>query len=91
MVADLPRSTTRGTARIRTSESHAQAGHGRQAERQARDICYEDRWRIWQEKAAPLVKALHNRMLTQRDLVPNGSATAKALDYNLKRLIALTR
>ena len=30
-------------------------------------------------------------MLTHRDLVPNGSATAKALDYSLKRWIALTR
>ncbi len=29
-------------------------------------------------------------MLAQRDLVPNGSATAKALDYSLKRLVALT-
>jgi len=30
-------------------------------------------------------------MLVQRDLVPNGSATAKALDYSLKRWVALTR
>jgi hypothetical protein len=46
---------------------------------------------VWQEKAAPLAKALHDWMLTQRDLVPNGSATAKALDYSLKRWVALTR
>jgi transposase len=30
-------------------------------------------------------------MSTQRALVPNGSATAKALDYSLKRWVALTR
>jgi hypothetical protein len=30
-------------------------------------------------------------MLAQRDLMPNGSATAKALDYSLKRWVALTR
>ena len=30
-------------------------------------------------------------MLAQLDLVPKGSATAKALDYSLKRWIALTR
>lgn len=30
-------------------------------------------------------------MLAQRDLVPNGSATVKALDYSLKRCTALTR
>src|SRR6195952_1470859 len=60
-------------------------------ERQVHDMSDEDRWRIRQEKAAPLAKALHNWMLTQRDLVPNGSATAKALDYSLKRWVALTR
>jgi hypothetical protein len=30
-------------------------------------------------------------MLAQRDLVPEGSAIAKALDYSLKRWTALTR
>lgn len=30
-------------------------------------------------------------MLAQRDLVPEGSATVKALDYSLKRWVALTR
>jgi hypothetical protein len=30
-------------------------------------------------------------MLAQRDQVPNGSATAKSLDYSLKRWVALTR
>ena len=60
-------------------------------ERQARDMSDEDRWRIRQEKAAPIIKTLHDWMLAQRDLVPNGSATAKALDYSLKRWVALTR
>jgi len=36
-------------------------------------------------------KALHDWLLAQRDLVPNGSATAKVLDYSLKRWVALTR
>ncbi|MEO8646696.1 IS66 family transposase, partial [Pseudomonas sp.] len=60
-------------------------------ERQVRDMSDEDRCRIRQEKAAPLAKALHDWMLAQRDLVPNGSAMAKALDYSLKRWVALTR
>lgn len=30
-------------------------------------------------------------LLAQRDLVPNGSATGKTLDYSLKRWVALTR
>ncbi len=51
----------------------------------------EDRWRIRQEMAVPIFKKLHDWMLAQRDLVPNGSATAKALDYSLKRWVALTR
>ncbi len=56
-----------------------------EVERQARDMSDEDRWRVRQEKAVPLAKALHDWMLTQRDLVPNGSAIAKALGYSLKR------
>jgi transposase len=60
-------------------------------ERQARDMSDEERWRIRQEKASPILDTLHDWMLAQRDLVPNGSATAKALDYSLKRWQALTR
>jgi hypothetical protein len=60
-------------------------------ERQARDMSDEDRWRIRKEKAAPLLDALHTWMLAQRDLVPEGSAIAKALDYSLKRWAALAR
>ncbi|KXG14935.1 Transposase IS66 family protein [Pseudomonas aeruginosa] len=62
-----------------------------EVERQVRDMSDEDRWRIRQEKASPILDALHDWMLAQRDLVPNGSATAKALDYSLKRWVALTR
>jgi hypothetical protein len=51
----------------------------------------EERWRIRQEQASPILDALHAWMLAQRDRVPNGSATAKALDYSLKRWVALTR
>jgi len=39
----------------------------------------------------PVIKTLHDWMLAQSDLAPNGSATAKALDYSLKRWVALTR
>jgi len=47
-----------------------------EVERQARDMSDEDRWRIRQEMAVPISKTLHDWMLAQRDLVPNGSATA---------------
>src|SRR5690625_4481343 len=44
-----------------------------------------------QEKARPILEKLHDWMLAQRTLVPDGSGTAKALDYSLKRWAALTR
>ena len=62
-----------------------------EVERQVRDMSDEDRRRIRQEKAVPILDALHDWMLAQRERVPNGSATAKALDYSLKRWLALTR
>lgn len=60
-----------------------------EVERQARGMSNEDRRRIRQEKAAPLAKARHDWLLAKRELVPNGSATAKALDYSLKRWVAV--
>lgn len=45
--------------------------------------------RAWQAK--PVLDALHQWMTLQRQKVPNGSATAKALDYSLRRWVALTR
>jgi len=44
-----------------------------------------------QETAEPIAEKLHEWMLAQRELVPEGSAKAKALDYSLKRWVALTR
>ena len=44
-----------------------------------------------QEKAAPIIDALHALMTAQRQLVPEGSAIAKELNYSLKRWIALSR
>lgn len=45
-----------------------------EVERQARDMSDEDRWRIRQEKAAPIIKTLHDWILAQRDLVRRGCA-----------------
>lgn len=42
-------------------------------------------------KAQPIADALHQWMIAQRQKVPDGSGTAKALDYSLKRWAALTR
>jgi len=44
-----------------------------------------------QEKAVPAMDALHAWMIAQRQIVHDGSAIAKALDYSLKRWAALSR
>ena len=62
-----------------------------QIERQVKDLGSEDRRRIRQEQSKPLADALQAWMRAQRTRVPDGSATAKALDYSLKRWAALTR
>ena len=62
-----------------------------EVERNAKEMSDKDRWRLRQEAAVPIAKKLHEWMLAQRELVPEGSATAKALDYSLKRWVALTR
>lgn len=42
-------------------------------------------------RSAPIAKALHDWLKTQRVKVPGGTATAKAIDYSLNRWVALTR
>ena len=49
------------------------------------------RRRYRQDHARPLADKFHKWLQVQRQLVPNGSATAKAIDYSLKRWGALTR
>ncbi|NYT79883.1 IS66 family transposase, partial [Alcaligenaceae bacterium] len=60
-------------------------------ERETKALDANDRWRIRQEKAKPIADKLHTWMLAQRLRVPDGSGTAKAFDYSLKRWVALTR
>ncbi len=42
-------------------------------------------------RSRPVADALHQWMRHQRQKIPNGSATAKAIDYSLNRWAALTR
>jgi transposase len=51
----------------------------------------QERRRIRQRKSRRVAAALNKWLLRQRLLVPDGSATAKAIDYSLKRWAALTR
>lgn len=47
--------------------------------------------RLRRERAAPVAKNLHEWLTAQRARVPEGSDTAKALNYSLNRWPALTR
>ena len=60
-------------------------------ERELKDLPDKDRQRLRHEKARPIADALHQWMIAQRQKVPDGSGTARALDYSLKRWAALTR
>jgi transposase len=60
-------------------------------ERELRGLPADEREQQRQLQARPLADALHAWLLAQRERVPDGTAIAKALDYNLKRWNALTR
>jgi transposase len=51
----------------------------------------EERRRLRQRRSQRVAELLHKWLLLQRQQVPEGSATAKAIDYSLKRWAALTR
>ena len=61
-----------------------------QIERQVKGLSPEDRLSIRQSSAKPLCEDLHAWLKRERQRVPEGSATAKAIDYSLNRWEALT-
>jgi len=60
-------------------------------ERELKNLDSDERQRIRQLRSAPVMDSLHRWMLLTRQKITDGSATAKALDYSLKRWGALTR
>lgn len=62
-----------------------------EVEREVADLAAAERLRTRQAKAKPAADALHAWLTAQRQKVPPGSATAKAMDYSLTRWAALTR
>ena len=62
-----------------------------EVERDARHLNTAERLKIRQAKSKPLADAFKEWMLLQRQKITDGSATAKALDYSLKRWTALTQ
>ena len=60
-------------------------------ERDVKHLTGDERRHIRQTRSKLLTDAFHQWMLLQRQKITDGSATAKALDYSLKRWVALTR
>jgi transposase len=60
-------------------------------EAQGRDMSVDERTLLRREHAQPLLQSMHDWLLQARVNVANGGGTAKALDYSLKRWVALSR
>ena len=73
------------------AEALAQIGRLYDIERQAKNLHDRQRLQLRQEQAKPILDLWHRWLLAQRQKVPDGSATAKAIDYSLKRWSALIR
>jgi transposase len=60
-------------------------------EREVQKLDAEQRREIRQQRSLPTADALHAWLLAQRERVPDGSATARAINYSLGRWGPLTR
>jgi transposase len=60
-------------------------------EREVADANGQARLEARTRRSRPVADALHRWMRQQRQKIPDGSATARAIDYSLKRWVALTR
>ncbi|PLX60034.1 IS66 family transposase [Sedimenticola selenatireducens] len=73
------------------AQALAYIGQLYELERQAKLLEPDKRQQLRDERARPIADGLHRWMMAQRQRVPDGSGTARALDYSLKRWTALTR
>jgi transposase len=60
-------------------------------ERETKELPADERRRIRQERSKPLLDLLHQWLIVNRQKITDGTATARAIDYSLKRWSALTR
>src|SRR5450830_1329709 len=60
-------------------------------EREVKNVSADERLQVRQRELKPLADAFKQWMLLQRQKITDGSATARALDYSLKRWTALTQ
>ncbi len=68
-----------------------QIGQIYEVERQLQEVNADERRRIRQQQSRPILDHFHGWLTKHRAKVPEGSATAKAIDYSLRRWVALTR
>ena len=68
-----------------------QIGQLYEVERQVANVDGPERLRMRQQHSRPIVDKLHAWLSEHRTRVPEGSATARAIDYSLRRWQALTR
>jgi transposase len=66
-------------------------GHLYDIEREVKTLPAAQRLQERRSRAAPIAQKLHDWLLAQRTRLHDGTATAKAIDYSLKRWAALTR
>lgn len=62
-----------------------------EVEREVAEADSDARREARRRRSRPVADALHHWMRQQRQKIPDGSATAKAIDYSLNRWAALTR
>ncbi len=60
-------------------------------EREVKGLDGKERLHVRQLKSRPAADLLHAWLMANRQKLPDGSATAKAIDYSLRRWTALTR
>ena len=68
-----------------------QIGRLYEIERQAKGLDCQQRHILRQQSAKPIADNMHTWLVANRQKVPDGTATAKAIDYSLKRWGALIR
>lgn len=60
-------------------------------EREIKERSLDERLHIRRLRVRPAADLLHAWLMAHRHKLPDGGATAKAMDYSLKRWAALTR
>jgi transposase len=60
-------------------------------EREVSELDAQQRCEVRRQRSRPIADALQQWLMQQRQKVPDGSATARAIDYSLTRWAALTR